>query len=239
MAEETIASMGPEELRKIAETENLDEGVASEILRNPYCTVDIAERVASNRRALSSDRVRRLLCSVRGLPTPRVVDLLATLPWALLLQAAQDPKTLPLTRRMAERKLLLRLPKLTLGEKINLARRAHRALFSAVVGGGEEQVLGALLDNPRLTETDVVELLNRSNTPHALFTAILRNRRWAPRRGVRKAIVRNRHTPLPVALSALADMGRLELRALADDPAVPESVRRNAEALISRRRESP
>ncbi|MEN8163284.1 MAG: hypothetical protein ABFS37_04080 [Acidobacteriota bacterium] len=232
---ERISSMGPDQLLAVAESEGLDDRQAIEILRNPHCSAEMAERVAGHPRLLGSDRIRRLVCAVRGMPTPRVADLVGTLPWLGLLQLAQDPKTPPTVRRMAERRLLLRLPKLTLGEKIGLARRTHRALYGPLVATADAQVVVALLENPRLTETDVVEFLNSGNPHPMLFSAVLRSPRWAPRRGIRMAMARNRSTPLPVALSALAELGPGELRGLAEDPGLPEGVRNGVLGLLKKR----
>mgnify|MGYP001820426998 CR=1 FL=1 len=219
----------------MAQRENLDDAQAIEILRNPHCAPDMAEILAANRRLMGSDRIRRLICTVRGLPTPRVADLVATLPWLALLQLAQDPKTPPMVRRMAEKRLLLKLPKLTLGERIGLARRAHRALYGPLVATGDPQVVVSLLENPKLTEADVVGLFNHNEPPQAVFSAILRNPRWAPRRGIRIAMARNRSTPLPIALSALAELGPGELQRLAKDPGVPPGVRDGVMRLLRKR----
>jgi len=232
---ERISSMGPDKLLSVAESDGLDDRQAIEILRNPHCSAEVAERVAVHKRLLGSDRIRRLLCSVRGMPTPRVADLVATLPWLGLLQLAQEPKTPPMVRRLAERRLLLRLPKLTLGEKIGLARRTHRVLYGPLVATGEGPVVVALLENPRLTETDVVNFLNSGNPHPIVFSAVLRSPRWAPRRGIRMAMARNRTTPLPVALSALAELGPGELKGLAQDPGLPKGVRDGVLRLLKKR----
>ena len=172
---------------------------------------------------------------IRGMPASRVADLVGTLPWFGLLQLAQDPKTPPLVRRVAERRLLLKLPKLTLGERIGLARRAHRTLYGPLVAAGDPKVVMALLENPRLTETDVVVMLNASQPPPVMFSAVLRSARWAPRRGVRLAMARNPSTPLPLALSAVAELGPGELKGLARDPGVPEGVRNGVLGLLGKR----
>lgn len=232
---ERFSSMGPDQLLIEAEKESLDDAEAAEILRNPHCSPAIAGLVADHKALLGSDRVRMLICSVRGMPTPRVADLVATLPWVVLLQLAQDPKTPPMVRRMAERRLLVKLPKLALGERIGLARRAHRGLYGPLFSTGESQVVVALLENPRLTEGDVVDLLNSNNVSPAVFSSVLRSPRWAPRREIRIAMARNQSTPLPVALSAVAELSPGELRGLAEDPRLPDGVRNGVMSLLKKR----
>ncbi len=166
---------------------------------------------------------------------PRVADLLATLPWLGLLQLSQDPKTPPMVRKTAERKLLLKLPKLTVGEKIGLARRTPRSFYRPLAATSEDQVIVALLENPRLTENDLVDLLNSGTTSPGIFSAVLRSPRWAPRRGVRMAMARNPLTPLPVALSAMAELRPSELKDLCDGPKLPQGVQKGALRLLKKR----
>jgi len=232
---ERILSMGPDDLLRIAEEEDLDDAQAIEILRNPHCSIEVAERVAAHRHILGSDRIRSLLCSVRGMPTPRVADLVSTLGWIGLLQLSQDPGTSPMVRRMAERRLILRIPNLTLGERIGLARRSHRTLYGPLVSSRDPQVIVALLENPRLTEGDVIALINSASPVPVVFFSVLRSGRWAPRRGIRLAMARNSSTPLPLALSALAELGPGELADIANDRMVPKRVREAASALRKKR----
>ncbi len=214
----------------------LDEGTAIEVLRSPFCTVEIAERVASSPRITAAHRVRELLCTIRGMPASRLHDLVATLPWGSLLRLAQAANVPPMVRRLAERRLILRLGKLTLGEKTALARRSHRALFKHLArDGGDDKVYLALLENPRMTEDDVVGLVNSIAPSPDVILAIIRSSRWSRRRAVRMAVARCPTTPLPLAFSAVAELGPGELRQLVADAKVPVAVREGAGRLLERR----
>lgn len=227
--------MGPEELGRLASQPALDERTVIEILRNPYCSSEVAMRLAARAELMSSTRVRRLVCEIDGLPTPKVSDLLGTLPWVPLLELAQEPRTPPMVRKMAERKLLLKLEKMTSGERTALARRAHRAIFHAVARIGDERTFAALLENPKLTERDLVSILNSGAHPPTAPVWVNRNSRWATRRTVRLAVARSPATPVPVALSAIAELGTNELTQLARDPKISAPVREAVRGLLRRR----
>jgi hypothetical protein len=214
----------------------LDEGAAIEVLRSPFCTAEIAETIARSPRLTSAHRVRELLCTIKGMSTSRVHDLVSGLPWLSLLRLAQAPNAPPPVRRLAERRLVLRLSKMTLGEKIAFARRAHRVLFKHLIATGQAtEVFLALIDNPRMTESDVVLLLGSAAPSREVVRAIVRSNRWASRRGVRMAVTRCPTAPLPVALSALAELAAVELRQVIDDGRVPAAVRDGARGLLERR----
>lgn len=230
----SITNLDSNGLMSLVTSRELDELEALQVLRSPFCTAQIAEVIASNRRLLDPHGVRELLAGFPGFNFSRALDLLATLPWVSLLTISQAPQTPPVVRRHAERKLVSQLLTMALGEKIALARRAHRALFRALTASGDEQILVALLDNPRLVENDILVILNTVDVPTVFLTEIARHRRWGTYRGVRRAIVELASTPLPLALSLLVQMSVSGLRHVVRGKNVPGQVRDAALSLIER-----
>jgi hypothetical protein len=226
-----VADMNSDELLDWARSGELQERDVLDALRNPHCTVEVAEIVANRPELLGAHTVRELLASFRGLPFARAMDLIATLPWPSLLALAQSPRTLPMVGRHAEKKLVAVLGRMSLGEKVALARRAHRPLLRPLIEAGDRQVLAALLDNPRLSEEDVLLVLNTVEAPPQFYGELARHHRWGQSYALRAALVRCRHAPLPVALSALVQLRSSDLEAVAGRPDVPEPVRAAAVAL--------
>ncbi len=228
--------MTASELLGLLRERKIDEGEALQVLRNPYCTVEIAAIVADSRDLLRSHVVRETLSGFRGLPFGRVLDLLATLPWPSLLSVAQSPSAPPVVRRHAEKKLLTLVQKMTLGEKVALARKVHRALLRSLVATADEQVLGALLDNPRLAEVDILQILNTSRAPPGFYAELARHHRWGQYYGIRRALAECPRTPLPLALSSLVHLRTVDLDHVSQRPDVAEPVRDAARALRKRQR---
>jgi hypothetical protein len=212
----------------------LDEVEALQILRSPFCTPRVAEAIASDRRLLDPHGVRELLAGFPGFNFARALDLLSTLPWVSLLSISQTPKTPPVVRRHAERKLVSQLFSMALGEKIALARRAHRALFRALAASGDEQILLAMLNNPRVVENDILVILNTVDVPAGYLAELARHSRWGTYRGVRRAVVKLESTPLPLALSLLVQMSVGDLRQVVEAKGVPPKVRDAALSLVER-----
>jgi len=175
--------------------------------------------------------VREKLSGFRGMPLSRAMDLMATLPWTSLLALAQSPRTPPMIRRHAEKKLVHQIPRMTLGEKIAFARRIHRTLVKSLLPLAEGRVLTALLDNPRLVENDVLVMVHTHHAPAEFYAEIARHRRWGLYYGVRRALAESPRTPLPIALSALVQLPGRDLRELMRRRDVPQAVRQAAEAL--------
>lgn len=234
MGREDISALDTDGLLTLVRGRQLDELEVLQVLRSPFCTAQIAEEIASDRSLLDAHAVREKLAGFPGFTFGRALDLLGTLPWTSLLAVSQSPRTAPVVRRQAERKLLVLLTSMALGEKIALARRAHRAIFRPLIGTGDGQVLSALLNNPRLVENDILVMLNTSEPPPEFFGEVARHRKWGPYFRVRRALVECPHTPLPVALSVLVQLPLAELRRALARPDLPEGVRQAAESLLER-----
>jgi len=229
-----IADLTSDELMALVRDGGLDDFQILDVLRNPFCTPQIAELFASSRDHLGTRAIREKLAGFPGLSNAQAIGLLGSLPWSSLLAVAQTPKTPPLVRRQAERKLIHQVPTMARGEKIAMARRAHRALFPALIGSRDDKILTALLDNPRLVENDLVVLINTGEPPIEFVSAVARHHRWGQIYGVRKVIVESPRSPLPLALSILVQLPRTDQKRIADREDVAARVRSAAAALLER-----
>lgn len=229
-----ISGMTRAELLELVRTHELDEREGLEVLRNPYCSIEIAGIVADSKSLLRSHVIRELLSGFRGFPFSRAMSLLGTLPWTSLLNLAQNPRVPPVVRRHAEKKLLTALPKMTLGEKVALARRAHRPLLGTLIASADDHVLIALLNNPRLVENDILVILNTADARPEFFAELAKHQRWGHSYGVRRGLAECPRTPLPIALSALVQLRRVDLEQVCDRAGLSDHVRTAARGLIEK-----
>jgi hypothetical protein len=124
---------------------------------------------------------------------------------------------------------------LTLGERKSLARTHDRALIQRVVRDPHPDVVRILLDNPSLTEEDVIRICAaRPNDPSVLQT-VYRNRRWVVRYRPRNALVRNPDTPLDIALLLSPLLRAPELREAATSSEIAPAVRLSCKTILEMR----
>jgi hypothetical protein len=124
---------------------------------------------------------------------------------------------------------------LTLGERKSLARTHDRSLIQRVVRDPHPDVVRILLDNPSLTEEDVVRVCAaRPNHPTVLQT-VYRHRRWVIRYRPRNAIVRNPDTPLDTALLLAPLLRRSELKEAAASSELAQPLRLSCKAILEMR----
>ena len=110
-------------------------------------------------------------------------------------------------RHAAESMLIQRLPALATGEKITLARLAAGQVLKMLRLEKDPRVVQGLLENPRITEDDVLFLVNQPRTPAPVLEQVARDPKWSSRREVRIALLRNGSTPLSSATSVLPSSG--------------------------------
>lgn len=128
---------------------------------------------------------------------------------------------------------------LTLGERKSLARTRQRSLIQRVVRDPHPDVIRILLDNPSLTEEDVVRICAiRPNDPEVLQT-VYRHRRWVVRYRPRNAILRNPDTPLDTALLLAPLLRKAELREAATSSELTAPLRLSCKRILELRSTLP
>jgi hypothetical protein len=116
----------------------------------------------------------------------------------------------------------------TLGERKSLARTHDRQQILLLLGDPHPAVVAILLDNPHITEADIVRIASgRPAVPAALAT-LAAHPRWSVRHPVKRALVLNPSTPLADAIRIATTLRSQELRELAADPSLPEPLRTHA-----------
>lgn len=229
-----LREAGAEELRQLVMglVRELDVPAAQIVLRNPHAGEEILRLVAGERRLLSFYELRRDLALHPRTPQPLALALLPGLYWRDLVDAGLDVRIRPVVRRAADQRLIERLPALAVGEKIAIARRASRPVLQTLRHDPTRGVVAALLDNPRLTEGDVLPLLAADTTRPQVIEVVLGHRKWGNRYQVRSTAVRNPNAPLTVALRHLPLLKKVDLKAVAGDPRLQPALRRRAQVLL-------
>ncbi len=223
-----------ETLARLRRGEAVDEAALTASLRSPHCPAALVDLVILTQWPRASRRVARLLVCHPACPRTFTWDILPSLGWHDLMEVARSVRTPPAVRRQAERKLLQRLPKLTVGERTALARAAPRTVIEPLLGSADPACIRALLDNPRFGETDAVRLVNENGSA-ACVLEVIRHRRWGRSREVTRAALRHAALPLPVAMGLMASAAAVELSALAGSEGTPPALRSAAAELLRHR----
>lgn len=241
---EALSGLPPEVVQRMRETGSeellrlvrehaalVDPPAVRLILRNPHVTPEVAEALAQPR-LLAFSEVRRELALHPRTPETLAQQLIPGLAWRDLTALGWDTRLHPRLRRLADQYLAMRLPELATGEKMSIARRAGPGLLAHLRHDPSPRVIGALLDNPRLTEDILAPVVHGAATPGPILALIAQDRRWGKRYGLQVAICRNPGTPLAISLKLLPLLRKSELQAVASDVRLAEPVRHRARLLL-------
>ena len=213
----------------------LDETKLCQLLERKDLPGEILEEVGRRKHLLKNYRVKRALAFHPRAPRLISLRLLRDLYLMDLVQVTLSPGVPAELKRNAEEQLLTRLPQLPLGQKITLARRGPARVTGALLAEGHAQVISIALNNPNVTEAQVLKVLSREKLPPALIPAISQHRKWSVSYNVRLALVRHPSSPLATILAYLPEITVSDLRELAAPGIVPESLRKYLQAEVQRR----
>lgn len=223
--------------------------VLEALLRNPFLSEEhllvllarknlpreLLEAVAGNEQLAASQRVKAAL--VRHPHTPRLLSLrlLKFLYLFDLVTVILQPAVPAEIKRVAEDQIIARSEQLPLGQQITLARRGTARVVAALLLLGQEPVIPAGLDNPLLTEAELLRVLRRDDLQPEVVEQIAQHAKWSHRYDVRLQLVRHPLTPLARALGFLPDLKPADLEVIASDKRMPEELRSYVQAEAARR----
>jgi len=213
----------------------LDETQVCLLLERKDLPGEILEEIGRRKALLKSYRVKKALAFHPRAPRLVSLRLLRDLYLMDLVQVAILPGVSAELKRNAEEQLIARLPQLPLGQKITLARRGPARVAGALLAEGHAQIASIVLDNPYLTEAQILKALSREKLPAPVIPAIIQHRKWSLSYNVRLALIRHPAAALATILSYLPELTVSDLRELAAPGIVPESLRKYLQAEVQRR----
>ena len=196
---------------------------------------EILEEIGTRKALMKSYSVKKALLFHPKAPRLVALRTIKDLYLMDLVQFALSPAVAAELKRYAEEQVVARLPQLPLGQKITLARRGPARVAGALVAEGNAQILPVALDNPYLTEAQVLKALARDKLSTSVVQALARHAKWSQSYHVRLALVRHPATPVSVVLGFLPLLTVKDLRELAEPGIVAENLRKYLQAEVQRR----
>lgn len=131
--------------------------------------------------------------------------------------------------KSADSKLLSGLP---IKKKIKLASKGTREQRAQLIRDPNKLVASAVLNSPKLTETEVEAFAKMGNVSEEVLRVIGNDRTWLKNYGVVLGLVRNAKTPIAISMQLMQRLAERDLKMLAVDRNVPEALRLSARKLI-------
>ncbi len=213
--------------------QSLTEDETLVIIENRFVTPRILSKIAQTPRLAGFYSVRLKLVAHRQTPQAHAVKLIHYLYWFDLLRLSIDVQVPAPVRRAIDMQLLLRVDKLTAGERISSARGCSPALIKVFLYDPDPKVFAALLINKRLREDDLLSLVSSNRATVEQLQMIASDPKWSFRYSLRKALVLNPSTPRSAAASQLRFLTRVDLKRIHANPDTSTYLRRCIERMPS------
>lgn len=131
-----------------------------------------------------------------------------------------------------EQSLPTRIAAMTVGQRLKLALTAGRDARNILMRDGVRLVQRFVLNNPRLSEEELISLAKSRSVDQDLLEIICKKNEWVANYQIRFALVTNPKTPVPFALRHLPTLKPRDLRILARSKNVPSAVNGAAKRLV-------
>jgi len=118
-------------------------------------------------------------------------------------------------------------PRLPLGLRRHLARIAPQEAFQLILSDGNDQVFEAFMENPKITQAEVLVLIDRARTQY-LIEKLSRIPKWYANHTIKRRLLSNPHTPSSVAFRILDYLPFVELKRVVNNINLPREVRNKA-----------
>jgi len=132
-----------------------------------------------------------------------------------------------------EETLFQKVQKMSTSEKIKLALRGDKEIRSLLVRDGERTVQLAVVNNPRITDSEIISIANSRNMHEEVLRRIGASREWLKLYPVRLALVQNPKTAATISLKLLTTLTVKDLRLIAKSKSVPSMIAQAALRLLN------
>ena len=211
-------------VREAAES-GLTEDVALGLLKRGELTTAEIEQITKDAAVMKSRKVRLRVTAHPRTPRRISLRLLRELCTFDLMHFAMIPTAPADLKRVADELLVGRLPSITLGERISLARRGSGTIAAALLLAKESRVWQTALENGRITESAIVRAVLHSQATPAFVQAVCTHTKWSVRPEIRVALLRSAHTPLGRALEFARRLPPTQLRDVLHASRLPQNVK--------------
>ena len=133
------------------------------------------------------------------------------------------------------RSLQTEIQAMKVGERLKLALKGNRDARTLLLRDANRLVQRFVLQNPRISEEEVIMLAKNRNVDRELLDGICRRKDWISNYQVRLALATNPKTPLATAVRFVPTLLPRDLRLLAKSKNVPAAICATAKRLVINR----
>jgi hypothetical protein len=210
------------------------DGACDFCVRNGLTLLDVPQLVAAHLRVHGVDP------SLRDEPVETAEALMAEYRQELAEDAPEGAARGPEGEEAAGKKLNMtqRILKMSVSEKIKLATLGNKEARTILLRDSNKLVCMAAVTSPRVTDGEILSLANSRTAQADVLRYIYSNREFTKTYAVKSALVKNPKVPLPIALKMMFTLQEKDIKELARDRNVPQTIQSQAKAFMMKKEQA-
>lgn len=124
------------------------------------------------------------------------------------------------------------------GDKIKMALTGDKEWRTLLIKDTNKLVNGAVVKNPRITEPEILAIAKSVIQNDEIIRIICQNKEWIKNYEIRKALVLNHKTPLPVALRYMGTLSEKDLGSMAKSKNISSVLANSARRILAGKKKS-
>jgi hypothetical protein len=158
----------------------------------------------------------------------------------LAVEAPEGAKRGAETTEEASRKLNMtqRIMQMSVSQKIKLATLGNHEARTLLLRDSNKLVCMAAVTSPRITDGEIIGLANSRTVNADVLRYIYSNREFTRTYVVKATLVRNPKVPLPTALKLMFTLQEKDIKELARDRNVPQTIQSQAKAFMMKKEQA-
>ena len=131
-----------------------------------------------------------------------------------------------------------RILKMSVSQKIKLATLGNKEARTLLLRDGNKLVCMAAATSPRITDGEILSLANSRTAQSDVLRYIYSNREFTKTYAVKASLVKNPKVPLPIALRLMLTLQERDIKDLARDRNVPQTIQSQAKAYLMKKEQA-
>jgi hypothetical protein len=210
------------------------DGACDFCVRNGLTLLDVPQLVEAHKRVHGVDPTL-----AKPEPVETAAGLLAEHPDVLATEAVEGappaPPAAAAEQELRKLNVTQKIMKMSVSEKIKLATLGNKEARTLLLRDANKLVCMAAATSPRITDGEIVGLANSRTANADVLRYIYSNREFLRTYAIKISLVKNPKVPLPTALKLLQTLQEKDIKELARDRNVSQTVQSQAKAYMMKK----
>jgi hypothetical protein len=207
------------------------DGACDFCVRNGLTLLDVPQLVEAHRRVHGVDPAKA------PAPVETAAALMAEFTEELAHERPEDQAATPDTAEGSSKRLTIaqRIIRMSVSEKIKLATLGNKEARTLLLREANKLVCMAAATSPRMTDGEIIGLANSRTVNSDVLRHIYSTREFLKTYAIKIALVKNPKVPLPTALRLMSTLQERDIKELARDRNVPQTIQSQAKAYLMKK----